>query len=93
MIEGIKHIFVYWYYYFQMKRGKIDILVVPKKYRDYNLCIAAVSNNGYILQCVPIKHRDYDMCFTVVSNDIHAIWFVLDKELKTIIAKRLNLEI
>jgi hypothetical protein len=54
-----------------------EIAYVPKELRDYNMCITAVKQYGYILgDYVPEELRDYNMCITAVKQDGYALEFV-----------------
>jgi hypothetical protein len=49
---------------------------VPTTFRDYLLCLAAVSCDGISLEDVPMHMRDYDMCRAAVASSDRALAFV-----------------
>lgn len=49
------------------EHGGIFLMLVPKQFRDHNLCLEAVKTGGE-LQSVPEEHRSREMCLLVFSS-------------------------
>ena len=58
-----------------------DIRFIPEKYRDYNIYLEAVKQNGHALGYIPKELRDYNLCLEAVKNNGEALSFVT-KELR-----------
>jgi hypothetical protein len=60
-----------------VKQDGYEIAYVPEELRDYNMCMTAVKQYGYILgDYIPKELRDYTMCITAVKQDGYALEFV-----------------
>jgi hypothetical protein len=46
-----------------------DIRFIPEKYRDYNIYLEAVKQNGHALGYIPKELRDYSLCLEAVKNN------------------------
>ncbi len=44
----------------------LTLYAVPLKFRDYNMCLAAVTAEGWTIEAVPANLRDYKMCLAAV---------------------------
>jgi hypothetical protein len=52
---------------------------IPRKYRDYTMCLAAVKQQGSAIDAVPPELRDYDMYYAAVKHNGRVLSYVLEK--------------
>lgn len=56
-----------------------NLCEVPKKYRSYKMCAAAVKNGASALFDVPPEHRTGDLYLIMAENDSYALDYIPEK--------------
>jgi hypothetical protein len=49
----------------------LTLYAVPLKFRDYDMCLAAVTAEGWTIDAVPANLRDYKMWLAAVTGGLH----------------------
>ena len=74
-----------------------DLKFIPEKYRDYNICLEAVKQNGFALYYVPKELRTKELCEIAVQQNGYALEYVPDelitKELCELVIQRSGLSL
>lgn len=66
---------------------------IPKEYRTYNVCMAAVMQQGDALVYVPEQHKSNDLCLAAMKQNNLALRFVPEKVIDEVINKEMCMEI
>jgi hypothetical protein len=59
-----------------LKKDIDSFQVIPEIHRSFELCIAAVKLDGYVLRCIPDQLQSFEVCLAAVKQHDWALRFV-----------------